>query len=1176
MENCNANVEVDDAVATIIGNVQFEEFTSEVVGGSFADERIDNDQTEEQDTNESKVFPPCDAGEQHAYKKEKSPSSVASKPKRQYMQRKKRSEEDGNYPDIKAWKPYINSLIDKGVRGYYKAVLPTLQNSWPSVEDYLKPDIILWDLQKECPELNGSSCPNENCNEPLSLYPIAYTYMMRILYDFEKPVLLVTSMLRCKNAREHRFLGYDPRILKQLSDPDSVPFVLFHKVGMTRELFNSIMNQVSNGVKFGQIQDMLRKNYIQSHVEREKAYHTAVLNYQKDHADEERELEKFPSIKIKGPRNTFIGQCFLLGFKEKEYYYKLSMSQLLADEWIKLDSLKLPTNVGTNAKGVWKKEVDHLFYCQNEVGQVLTWQLTGTSSFDEIRETLLSIRDRHEQIGKQLKGCSTGFCCDWRDLLMAVFGTDFQVKSDIEFAIGKLSERLQEESIMYQPCIDDFQLVFQDPVDTNKVRILPTAQPAVILNNLELFKDKWKKIKENGKTVLNHSALKAIEELEPHILCGCYSEIIPFPNCIDRRDFQHSMRKKVNNCRLGIPVMVAIASIALHEHNTSRQEELGRDTAPVLLVVPDEEKLATDDVEGTASAGNSNLQCLTVEVNMNKALESIATSQAKAIKFSEQIDCKALLKEVDHHFTKSSTDPKDHTYQVKDSNLDEVIIKKTIMFLCYTERLSRFTSAQPVNDKLVPFLTCAFPLLMQEKAVELPEVQEEINTGMNIYDELEPLSFSGVDDTNHDESFLVAIGRILKIFLGIVPTKDDESIKSFKDLLLNLKFESEMTVDSIVKNLKKILKGKGKSIDTMGYADDFNRGQGPKDQEILKDQDKCDPDQIVKDEGSIVETARVEKSTFDNERLEVTEEESKQNDEHKLTTDIGEFEILVRNTASLLSIQISILSSMKNFPVIPIFPYNLSSWSPNFYLFFKGGIFVPLISKEKLNDVAVNDEEESKERSRKTLAKVKCRCGRGNTSITDGRCYTHENSKYITRCMCFRMQQPCTSKCDCRNCKNPHGDRPVKRPLVESTTEGMLGSSVKRKRYVHHHSNLSKDLTVENFQTGAGLEVSLGKWSLAEKYLFEALISEMKTEEESLTTEIVAQKFNNVVQVATNIKGLKNIVGFKTPTQINDRLKEREKDVEEYLFMYQSQLNLFIARSDPDDRTDNEKNIRGV
>lgn len=1175
MENCSTTVEVDDAVATIIANVQFEEFPSDVVDGSFVVERINSVQEEDQSINDNEVggFQSCEVKQNHGedHVAQAGASGMPTR-KRQYMQRKKRSEEDGTYPNIKSWKPYINSLIDNGIRGYYKAALPTSQNSCPNVEDYLKPDIILWDLQKECPELNGTICPNENCNELLSLYPIAYTYMMRILYDFEKPVLLVTSMLRCKNAREHRFLGYDPRILKQLADPDNVPFVLFHKVGMTRELFNSIMNQVSNGVKFGQIQDMLRKNYIQSHMERENAYQTALHQFKSDHPEAGQVGEKFPSIKIKGPRNTFISQCFLLGFKEKEYFYKLSMSQLLADDWVKLDSLKLPTNVGTNAKGVWKKEVEHLFYCQNEVGQVLTWQLTGVNGFDEVKETLISIRDRHEQIGKQLKGCCTGFCCNWRDALLSVFGGDFLVKSDVDFAIGKIAERLQEESLMFQPCIDDLRLVFQDPVDTNKVRILPTAPPAVILNNLELFKEKWKKVKENGKLVLNNTVLKAIGEMEPHILNGCYSDIVPFPNCIDRREFQQSMKKKVNNCRLGIPVMVAIASIGLHEHNTSRQEELGRDTAPVLLVVPDEDKTEPSEGDGAVSLGNSNLQCLTVEVNMNKALESIATSQAKAIKFSEQVDCKALLKEVDDYFAINISDPKDHTYQVKDNNLDETIIKKTLTFLCYAEQLSQREPSNTFNEKLIPFLTCAFPLLLQEKGAMLTRDDTNIIADrLKNVEDLEILPFSIQVEITQEGSFLNAIGKILQIYVKIHPDDVDDKLSSFQEFLKSLKFASDMNLVNIIANLKLLLKEKGKCTDTSQGADVCEKQNETKEGKEVKTHHDNDGGEESNEKNIDLEQKEHDPSNL--ERMSSTDEKTKLKDENKQASDIGDFEVLVRNTASLLSIQISILSTMKHFPVIPVFPQKLSSWSPNVFLFFKGGIFLPLLSKEKLREI--NEKEEgTEEKQKREIAKIKCRCGRGNPKIKDGRCYTHENSKYTTRCMCFRMQQPCTSKCDCKNCKNPYGDRPAKRPLQVNESDVGLSASVKRRRYTHHHSNLCKDLTAEHFQTGAGLEVSLGKWSLAEKYLFEALISEMKTEEESLTTEIVAQKFNNVVQVATSIKGLKNIIGFKTPTQVNDRLKEREKDVEEYLVLYQSQLDLLLKSEDDLDSGHQEENDR--
>ena len=1146
----NSEVEVDDAVATIIGNVEFREFAPEVVGENFVVGRIqesvaEGEQAQQENQSYSEETFPCDI--QYDTEALEQPTDVrAPKQKKQCMPRKRRTEEDGNYPNIKSWKPYINTLIDEGVRGYHKTPIPVYNGTFPKVDEYLKPDIILWDLQKEFPEINGNLCPAENCNEPLALYPIAYTYMMRVLYDFERPVLLVTSMLRCKNAREHRFLGYDPRILKQLSDQESVPFVLFHKVGMTRELFNSIMNQVSNGVKFGQIQDMLRKNYVENHVDREKAYLAAVEQYNRDHPDPQKKPEVFPTIKIKGPRNTFIGQCFLLGFKEKEYFYKLSMSQLLADEWVILDELKLPTNVGTNAKGVWKKEVDHLFYCQNEVGQVLTWQLTGRCSITEIKEMLISVKDRHEQIGKQMKGCCTGFCCEWRDNLIAIFGPEFQVKCDVERAIAKLSEKLQEESLMYLPCTEDFRLVFQDPVDSNKVRILPTPSPGIILNSLEVFKEKWKKIKEeNGKLVLTNAAIRVIEELESHIISGCYSNIPPFPNGIDRKDFQFSLRKKVNNCRLGIPVMVAIASIALHDHNTSRQEDLGRDTAPVLLVVPDEEKAVAEDLSGTVSLGNSNLQCLTVEVNMNKALESIASSQAKAIKCSEEVDCKALLQSVNEYFDNSNKDSKDHDYQINDQCLDDTIIKRTITFLRYAKTLSKFVSGVHVTEKLIPFLTCAFPLLLQDKETKEKNIKMEIiSKELLKFTDLEVVWDSvALDYMPLEETFLNSISKVVSIYMSYkIDDKDDEDdIRLFQKSLKELGFELGINTTDVSKNLKKLLK-----IEHKDTAADSSEREG------LKSVSKADDSNDCKEE------PKADNDETENKKLK---------DDNKSISDIGEFEAIVREVANILSVQISVISCMKSFPVIPVFPHTLSAWSPNIFLFYIGGSFVPVVPKDVLSDASMPDKglSDSAGKERKQLANVKCRCGRGNSGHSEGKCYTHENSKYITRCMCFRLQQPCTNKCDCKNCKNPYGDRPLKHAssLVKaSDTESPASSEpvAKRRRHTHHHSNLSKDLRAENFQTGAGIEVSLGKWSLAEKLLFESLISEMKTEEDSLTTELVAQKFNNVVQVASNIAGLKNLVGFKTPTQVNERLKDREKDVEEYLVMYQTQLDLLLSK----------------
>lgn len=1219
----NSSVEVDDAVATIIANVNFGEF-HEVAGGNFTevkDEEAETPKNDEEDTkatNEGDDLP-CEEEEERAEEgQDNNPPEESARPKKQRKQRQTRTSEDGDYPNIKSWKPYINSVLDAGIRGYHHTPIPTYEKDCPKVEDYLKPDLIIWDLQKFCPELDGKECVNENCTKKMALYPIGYTYMMRILYDFEKPVLLVTSMIRCKNAKEHRFLGYDPRILKLCTDQENAPFVLFHKVGMTRQLFDSIMNQVSNGVKFGQIQDMLRKNYNHDYEKKRQSYAQAVAQYRQNNPDSSTS-EKFPAIKVKGPRNTFISQCFLLGFKEKEYFYKLSMSQLLADEWIKVSAdFKLPTNVGTNAKGVWIKEKDHIFYCQNEVGQVLTWQLTSSGTFSEIKDTLVSIKDRHEQIGKQLKGCCTGLCCEWTKDLVKVFGPDFQVKSDVDMAVCKLGSKLQDESFLYTPCLDDFQLVFQDPVDSNKIRILPTPPPVTILSNLEAFKEKWRKVKEeNGKLVLTTMALHTIAEIETHVARGCYSGIPPFPNSIDQKDFQTNFKRKVNNCRLGIPVMVAIASIALHEHNSARQEDLGRDTAPVLLVVPDEDKAANQEVSGSVSIGNNNLQCLTVEVNMNRALESIASSQAKAVKCAEEVDSKSLLESVNEYLSgnkKDSVDPVEHNYPTKAQYLEEIIIKKTLTFLKYYEMIVKTAPESYANDKLIPFLTCAFPLLLQQKGQSKDLHREVINEKIHEFANLTVIWEEGDLETASEEikvedRFFHAIAVILQSYLArsIIYDKRESGFKSFQGFLNSLGFEIGMQAGKIEEILRDQIKNKEKTVAKENGQNAKEGGVGKEEKaeavsELCetKTQDEDEPkgvdkvDEIRKGEimekdvnGSLKDPAYEEGSKgFDKGDKEGKKETEKKDNEsfvknlvndegvesnkdtgnQKQVSEDGEFEILVRDTASLLSAHISIISGLKNFPIIPIFPQKLATWSPDLFLVYESGQFFPVISQQVLSTIVKQTDiaDRENEETRTELANVRCRCGRGNHSGTGGKCYTHEHSKYITRCQCFRAQQPCTNKCDCQRCANPYGDRPgKKRQNVDADgDESIEAPAAKRKRHSHHHASLSKGLRAENFKTGAGLEVSLGKWSSAEKFLFEALISELKTEEESLTTEIVAQKFNNIVQVASLINGLQNLVGFKTPTQVNERLKEREKDVETYLMMYQAQLDLLIVKEE--------------
>ena len=79
--------------------------------------------------------------------------------------------------------------------------------------------------------------------------------MPRKIYGLSSMVLLVGQILHCGNG--HQITTYDPRIVDMFSDRMCVPFVLFHRSGVTRELVQQIFTQASLGTHFKDIEDLV-------------------------------------------------------------------------------------------------------------------------------------------------------------------------------------------------------------------------------------------------------------------------------------------------------------------------------------------------------------------------------------------------------------------------------------------------------------------------------------------------------------------------------------------------------------------------------------------------------------------------------------------------------------------------------------------------------------------------------------------------------------------------------------------------------------------------------------------------------------------------------------------------------------------------------------------------------
>ena len=101
-----------------------------------------------------------------------------------------------------------------------------------------------------------SSCDEKNTQETLN--PIRWKDGRKdydqpcLLYGLRNDVLLVGRVYLCRN--KHQILSHDQGILCQLRADFQPPFLLFHKIGVTRELFRFFTSHISAGMAISDVQ----------------------------------------------------------------------------------------------------------------------------------------------------------------------------------------------------------------------------------------------------------------------------------------------------------------------------------------------------------------------------------------------------------------------------------------------------------------------------------------------------------------------------------------------------------------------------------------------------------------------------------------------------------------------------------------------------------------------------------------------------------------------------------------------------------------------------------------------------------------------------------------------------------------------------------------------------------
>ena len=261
--------------------------------------------------------------------------------------------------------------------------------------------------------------------------------------------------------------------------------------------------------------------------------------------------------------------CFLKNFAENKRFYFYDMASLSTMQYISIDhTFKVAANVGyLRPDGRWITEYDSLFIVLNNIGQVIAWQFTQTTSTDECKDHLSALKERLLLQGAQITELYVDNCCTVRAKLQGILGPHVRICLDLFHATQRITKAITERHAMCKYVMKDVKLLFRDPRDKGRQRTLPTPSIDTLAQNLEFFISKWKDAEVNGCHILNDKVLKTLDSLKVHIKQGCLSDINPGCGTNRNENLHHSINPFFSRCRMGIRLAMALLTVLFHRHN---------------------------------------------------------------------------------------------------------------------------------------------------------------------------------------------------------------------------------------------------------------------------------------------------------------------------------------------------------------------------------------------------------------------------------------------------------------------------------------------------------------------------------------------------------------------------------------------------------------------------------
>ena len=259
------------------------------------------------------------------------------------------------------------------------------------------------------------------------------------IFCIQQRVLLVSCVYLC-SGKHHQVVAHDPELLKTICETGiRIPFILFHKSGMTKELFDVISSSTQAGLCIQDIANMLLNLHNSNRCGRAFLYYSQCRDAAANFA-------------LFNPKKGFIGRmlitrAFLRAFTECENMYTQHMASQIG-KWLSADhTFKISANIGYWKNKQWVKLYNSVFIVMNECNKVLAWQLARGTSIDTMETLLTGSKEQHQNAKKELEGFIIDNCCSVKNNINAIFGSTVVIKLDLFHALKRILDQILRKGV---------------------------------------------------------------------------------------------------------------------------------------------------------------------------------------------------------------------------------------------------------------------------------------------------------------------------------------------------------------------------------------------------------------------------------------------------------------------------------------------------------------------------------------------------------------------------------------------------------------------------------------------------------------------------------------------------------------------------------------------------------